>query len=72
MGIGWAGRISNAYYEQLAKEKGWTPEERDKRNEDAFNGKEGDIEILDPGDPAGDETSRTWCLKNSLRHVKHN
>jgi hypothetical protein len=45
----------DAYYEQLAKEKGWTPEERDKRNEDAFNWKEGDIEILDPGDPAGDE-----------------
>ena len=32
-----------------------TPEERDARNEAAFTWKEGDIEILDPGDPAGDE-----------------
>ena len=24
----------------------------------------------DPGDPAGDEDSRTWCLKNSLRTLR--
>jgi hypothetical protein len=34
-----------------------TPEERDARNEAAFNWKEGDIEILDAGDPEGDEPS---------------
>jgi hypothetical protein len=32
-----------------------TPEERDARNEAAFIWKEGDIEILDAGDPEGDE-----------------
>jgi hypothetical protein len=31
-----------------------TPEERQRRNEDAFVWKEGDIEILDPGNPADD------------------
>jgi hypothetical protein len=39
--------------EQPAKRM--TPEERQKRNEDAFVWKEGDIEILDPGNPADDE-----------------
>ena len=32
-----------------------TPEERDARNEAAFVWKEGDIEILDAGDPSVDE-----------------
>jgi hypothetical protein len=32
-----------------------TQAERGARNEAAFVWKEGDIEILDPGDPAGDE-----------------
>jgi hypothetical protein len=32
-----------------------TPEERQRRNEDAFVWKEGDIEIVDAGDPASDE-----------------
>lgn len=56
----------------MTDKKTYTPAERDARNEAAFVWKEGDIEILDPGDPEGDETSRTWCLKNSLRNVKHN
>jgi hypothetical protein len=41
----------------ITDKKKMTKAERNKRTEDAFNWKESDIEILTPGDPAGDEPS---------------
>jgi hypothetical protein len=70
--MGWAGRIRPPTTSNWPRRRAERPRSATSANEDAFNGKESDIVILDPGDPAGDETSRTWCLKNSLRHVKHN
>jgi hypothetical protein len=63
----------NPSVKKFKKYEDMTPEEIAERNEDASNWKEGDIEILTPGGPDGDEPRFEELLpKNSLRHVKHN